>query len=130
MNPVKWQVKTVRNKAITVEKVNDDRVDVTWICGATRSFRVDALEDTIKMMLLAAEHDAWLELQDSYERGFWAKVIDGRIYVAEHFTSQLGGVENSVRWDRLQAALREAQTAVPDEDEDEALAEEPAAAPA
>lgn len=94
-----WTVSD-REGTVTVAKLANDRIRITWLCGDTRTFSADGLEAAIDHVERMAEvtGDVPVTMKDTPGYGFNARLDDGRLYAAN--AGQHGS--QSVKWDGRQ----------------------------
>lgn len=99
----RWHVEDGAEEVV-VELVGDEVV-VTWVCGDTRTFDVDDLEQAVAHVRSSKDSGAWVELTDSGGERFYAQVANGVLRVTDNVHA---AAPRGLPWRELRKTLQKA----------------------
>lgn len=92
---------------VGVRREKNDDIVVRWLCGDKRVFNATDAEQAVDdLELLEAFPDVWLELMDSNNSAFVARIVDGELYADAVLRAE--PEQRRVPWKALRKAVRKA----------------------
>lgn len=112
-----WAVKS-GTRTVSIGKLANGRLSVTWLCGSSRTFSADDLEAVIWRLERLHEADSyqWINERDSPGYTFQLILHGGRLYVADGAAAttrpDLDAERDSVKWGGRSGFKQTAEVAI------------------